>query len=202
MTDSTNSMSCGWLFIVLLLFFGIFGGWNRCGGGFFGGNGGWGSCGCGTAAFAGAELGSLTDLIALKGHNCSNTANGINQVERDVLDLKYTTGQQSAVLEQQLETAFRTIISNQDKGFADLRIQQLKDTINDRNMTLMAQNAEITALKGQIYADARFNALERQIEGGFCQTIKRPPFYPYGCTPCNVASYGCGSCGTTSTLVG
>ena len=201
MTDSTNSMSCGWLFIVLLLFFGIFGGWNRCGGGFFGGNGGWGGCGCGSAAFAGAELGSLTDLIALKGHNCSNTANGINQVERDVLDLKYTTGQQSAVLEQQLETAFRTIISNQDKGFADLRIQQLQDTINDRNMTLMAQNAEINALKGQIYADGRFNALERQIEGGFCQTIKRPPFYPYGCTPCNAMPASCG-CGVTSTMVG
>lgn len=200
MTDSTNSMSYGWLFIVLLLFFGIFGGWNRCGGGFFGGNGGWGGCGCGTATFAGAELGSLTDLVALKSHNCANTASSVNQVERDVLDLKYATGQQSAVLEQQLETAFRTIISNQDKGFADLRIQQLQDTINDRNMTLMAQNAEITALKGQIYADARFNALERQIEGGFCQTIKRPPFYPYGCTPCNAASFGCGSCGSTAMV--
>ena len=200
MTDSTNSMSCGWLFIVLLLFFGIFGGWNRCGGGFFGGNGGWGGCGCGTAAFAGAELGSLTDLVALKSHNCSNTASSVNQVERDVLDLKYTTGQQSAVLEQQLETAFRTIISNQDKGFADLRIQQLQDTINDRNMTLMAQNAEIMALKGQIYSDARFNALERQVEAGFCQTIKRPPFFPYGCTPCNASSFGCGSCGSTAMV--
>ena len=89
MTDSTNSMSCGWLFIVLLLFFGIFGGWNRCGGGFFGGNGGWGGYGCGSSAFAGAELGSLTDLIALKGHNCSNTANGIAEVSarRACLDL-------------------------------------------------------------------------------------------------------------------
>ena len=197
MTDSpSGSTSFGWIFIVLLLFFGIFGGWgNGCGGGGLFNRGG----GCGgsdVAAVAGAEINSLTDLMALKGMSQSQNAESNARMEREILDLKYTTGQQSAVLTQQLETAFRTIISNQDKGFADLRIQQLQDIINDRNMTLMAQNAEINMLKGQMYNDARFNAIERQIESGFCQTVKRPPFYPYGCSPCS-ATPSCGSCGGT-----
>ena len=203
MTDSNMSsgFSTGWLFLALLLFFGIFGG--GCGNGLFGNR--W--CGnCGNMPFipvnggfnTAMETTAFTDLMALKGCQAGHG----NQVERDVLDLKYTTGQQSAVLEQQLETAFRTIISNQDKGFADLRIQQLTDSLNDRNMTLMAQNAEINMLKGQIYNDARFNALERQIESGFCQTIKRPPFYPFGCTPCNVSSTS-GCCGSNfGSIVG
>lgn len=194
MTDSSSNISSGWIFIVLLLFFGIFGGWgNGCGGGGVFGRGGCGGCGgADSAAVMGAEINSLTDLMALKGMTSSQNAESNARMEREILDLKYTTGQQSAVLTQQLETAFRTIISNQDKGFADLRIQQLQDTLNDRNMTVMAQNAEINALKGQIHYDARLNALERQIDAGFCQTVKRPPFYPYGCTPCNaVPSNGC-----------
>lgn len=204
MTDSSpNTMSFGWIFIVLLLFFGIFGGWgNGCGGGgLFNRGGGCGGCASDVAAVAGAEINSLTDLMALKGMTQSQNAESNARMEREILDLKYTTGQQSAVLTQQLETAFRTIISNQDKGFADLRIQQLQDTLNDRNMTLMAQNAEINMLKGQMYNDSRFNAIERQIEAGFCQTVKRPPFYPYGCTPCS-ATPSCGGCGGSGTFVG
>ena len=202
MTDSpSGSSSFGWIFIVLLLFFGIFGGWgNGCGGGGLFNRGG-GGCASDVAAVAGAEINSLTDLMALKGMTQSQNAESNARMERELLDLKYTTGQQTAVLTQQLETAFRTIISNQDQGFANLRIQQLQDTINDRNMTLMAQNAEINMLKGQMYNDARFNALERQIESGFCQTVKRPPFFPYGCTPCSATSSSCGGCGG-GTFVG
>ena len=198
MTDSpSGSTSFGWIFIVLLLFFGIFGGWgNGCGGGGLFNRGG--CCGgSDVAAVAGAEINSLTDLMALKGMTQSQNAESNARMEREILDLKYTTGQQSAVLTQQLETAFRTIISNQDQGFANLRIQQLQDSLNDRNMTLMAQNAEINMLKGQMYNDARFNAIERQIEAGFCQTVKRPPFYPYGCSPCSATASSCGSCGGT-----
>lgn len=46
-------------------------------------------------------------------------------------------------------------------------------------------------LKAQMYNDGRFNALERSIEAGFCQTVKRPPFFPVGCSPC-VNPCGCG----------
>ena len=201
MTDSpSGSTSFGWIFIVLLLFFGIFGGWgNGCGGGGLFNRGG--GCASDVAAVAGAEINSLTDLMALKGMTQSQNAESNARMERELLDLKYTTGQQTAVLTQQLETAFRTIISNQDQGFANLRIQQLQDTINDRNMTLMARNAEINMLKNQMYNDARFNALERQVETGFCQTVKRPPFFPYGCTPCNATPSSCGGCGG-GTFVG
>lgn len=113
------------------------------------------------------------------------------QTDRDVLELKCNMTAQNAVLTQQLETAFRTIISNQDAGFSALRTQMLEDQIRTRDMTLMAQNNEIQGLKAQMYNDGRFNALERSIEAGFCQTVKRPPFFPVGCSPC-VNPCGCG----------
>ena len=189
-SSSTSGMSYGWLFIVLLLFFGIFGGWGGCGNGFFGNRG---NCGNAAAfdsgAIIGSEINSMTDLMAMKSNQCGNGP----QLQRDILELKYTTGQQSAVLTQQLDTAFRTIINNQDAGFSNLRIQQLTDTIDNKNMELMKQNSEIMALKSQLYADARFNALERQVESGFAQVPTRPPFYPAGCTPCNLNYTGCGN---------
>ena len=68
-SERESSMNFGWIFIVLLLFFGIFGGGFGCGGFGCGGNGcggnglfGRGNCG-GAAAVAGTEL---ADLVALR----------------------------------------------------------------------------------------------------------------------------------------
>lgn len=180
-SERESSMNFGWIFIVLLLFFGIFGGGFGCGGFGCGGNGlfGRGNCG-GAAAVAGTELADLVALRSVLGHK---TMTDNCQTDRDVLELKCNMTAQNAVLTQQLETAFRTIISNQDAGFSALRTQMLEDQIRTRDMTLMAQNNEIQGLKAQMYNDGRFNALERSIEAGFCQTVKRPPFFPVGCSP-------------------
>lgn len=183
-SERESSMNFGWIFIVLLLFFGIFGGGFGCGGG---GLFGRGNCG-GAAAVAGTELADLVALRSVLGHK---TMTDNCQTDRDVLELKCNMTTQNAVLTQQLETAFRTIISNQDAGFSALRTQMLEDQIRTRDMTLMAQNNEIQGLKAQMYNDGRFNALERSIEAGFGQTVKRPPFFPVGCSPC-VNPCGCG----------
>lgn len=63
-SERESSMNFGWIFIVLLLFFGIFGGGFGCGGnGLFGR----GNCG-GAAAVAGTELADLVALRSVLGH--------------------------------------------------------------------------------------------------------------------------------------
>lgn len=165
--DDEKGQNYGWLFIVLLLFFGIFSG--RAGGLLGGGN-------------ANAGTSSITDLVALQ--SLQNNKGGCCNSERDILDLKCTMTSQNAVLNEGLNTAFRTILTNQDAGFAGLRTSMLEDAIRARDMTMMAQNTEIQGLKSQIYNDGRFNSIERAIEAGFCQTVKKPPFFPRGCSPC------------------
>lgn len=186
--ERDSAMSYGWIFIVLLLFFGIFGGGFGCGNGLFG-RGGCGCGGGGAAALAGTELADLVALRSVLGHK---TMSDNCQTDRDVLELKCNMTSQNAVMTQQLDTAFRTIISNQDAGFSALRTQMLEDQIRNRDMTLIAQNSEIQALKTQMHNDNRFNALERSVEAGFCQTVKRPPYFPAGCSPCVTPVSPCG----------
>lgn len=45
---------------------------------------------------------------------------------------------------------------------------------------LASKDAEIYALKGQIYTDAKFGAIEAQLYDLSCSTPKRPPYYAQG----------------------
>lgn len=164
-SDSGSDTKYGMLFIVLLLFFGIF---NRNGGFFGGGN---------------TNGNGLGDLVALKALQTGGAESCCSpcQTDRDVLELKCNVISQNALLNQNLDTAFRTIISNQDAGFAGLRTAELEDQIRARDMTLMAQNSEIQALKTNANIDRRMDNLEHAIGAVQCQMVKEPPFRPQGC---------------------
>ncbi|MEG0151652.1 MAG: hypothetical protein RR744_00535 [Cellulosilyticaceae bacterium] len=64
---------------------------------------------------------------------------------------------------------------------------------------LAQSRAENIALRGQVYSDSKFNALEMQLAGISCNMPTRPPFYSAGGLPC-ATKYptGCGSGATTS----
>lgn len=58
---------------------------------------------------------------------------------------------------------------------------------------LAQSRAENIALRGQIYSDAKFNALEAQLASISCNMPQRPPFYSAGGLPCaSVYPTGCG----------
>lgn len=64
---------------------------------------------------------------------------------------------------------------------------------------LAQSRAENIALRGQIYSDAKFNALEMQLANISCSMPKRPPFYAAGGLPCaSVYPTGCGSSSTAT----
>lgn len=64
---------------------------------------------------------------------------------------------------------------------------------------LAQSRAENIALRGQIYSDAKFNALEMQLANISYSMPKRPPFYAAGGLPCaSVYPTGCGSSSTTT----
>ena len=178
MESEHESWNAGWIFIVLLLFFGIFGGGFGCSGGLF--NRG----GCCHDNHHSHNANDLAELVALKSITGNRTMNDNCTTDRDVLDLKTALSAQSAIASQQLDTAFRTLLCEQNNGFATLRTQMLQDQLHDRDMTLMAKNSEISTLKTQIHNDNRFNSIEQQLAAIECHSLKRPPFYPMGCSPC------------------
>lgn len=63
---------------------------------------------------------------------------------------------------------------------------------------LAQSRAENIALRGQVYSDAKFNALESQIASVACNMPQRPPFYSAGGLPCaSVYPTGCGGKGNS-----
>lgn len=42
-------------------------------------------------------------------------------------------------------------------------------------------------LRQQLATQAQFNNVNSNIAEISCNCLKRPPFYPYGCTPCPAA---------------
>lgn len=113
---------------------------------------------------------------------------------KSLFDLECMTGKSFAVLNGNLETAFREVINVNNvntarvlDGQKDLYIKQLErentklyiDGKHDQTLYAMqANNAE----------------LNRRLDGIECSMLKRPPVYPTVCVPCSQNS--CGGCGT------
>lgn len=125
------------------------------------------------------------------GNNCRDTCADA----KSLAELDCMTGRSFAVLNGNLDTAFRQVINNDNlntarilDGQKDLYIQQLErentklyiDSKHDQTLFAMqAGNAE----------------LNRRLDGIECSMLKRPPVYPTVCVPCGVQNNGCGGCG-------
>ena len=104
----------------------------------------------------------------------------------------------SAVTTQtQLESAIRTetelgaqnvLILNQNEmtrnKLDNFRAEFKQDQIDQLRFAQSKAETENALLRQQLVSQNQFNELSRQIASVDCNCLKRPPVYPYVCTPC------------------
>lgn len=161
--------------ILLVLLFGIFGGWGRG----FGGNCG-GGCGCGH--------GHANDFLAM--------FNNSRETERDLWESQCNISKQVLTaqnenqllisqLGQRLDNATATIATKMDAN----EIGNLRDQISAERSERIAANAKIDALQLQIANNAQFNEIRSQLcalSNAVAKTVQTPPFTVCGTyNPCN-----------------
>lgn len=97
----------------------------------------------------------------------------------------------------QLESAIRTetelaaqnvLILNQNEAtrnkLDNLRAEFKQDQIDQLRFGQQKAEFENSMLRQQLITQAQFNTTNASIAELGCNCLKRPPFYPYGCTPC------------------
>lgn len=102
----------------------------------------------------------------------------------DLSDLKCTMNKDTAVLQGQLETAFRAVINNDNvntaailSGQKDLYIKQLEQQATQ--MFISGQNEQTRNMLLQLNAEQN-----RRLDSIECNMLRRPPVYPTVCVPC------------------
>lgn len=108
--------------------------------------------------------------------------------------IQCTLSKDTAVMEGQLETAFRQVINNDNQNTAailagqkDLYIKQLERENTALFITGENEKTRNQALMLKADTDAKLASIS-------CQMLKQPPIYPTVCVPCGVNTYN-GSCG-------
>lgn len=178
MFGSSSGNDSVWGFVIFFLVLFWMVGWNRNGSANAAGG-----CGCGDA--------------------CNNYT-----TDRDVLKLETAMTAQNALNNAQLETLARTLITNQDKGFAsildgqkDMYIKQLEQQatqmfITNQNeqtrqlITLTSAESEAKNASAACILGHRLDRIESEM-------LKRPTFEPFGGLPvigCNNLPRTCGTC--------
>lgn len=108
----------------------------------------------------------------------------------------------SAVATQtQLESAIRTetelgaqnvLILNQNEAtrnkLDNFRAEFKQDQIDQLRFAQAKSDTENAILRQQLFNQNQFNELSRQIASVDCNCLKKPPFWPVGCTPCPATS--------------
>lgn len=171
MFDSSTSTPNWGIVIFFLILFWVFMGNNGCGG--FGGFG-WGRNACAGPWMGQNEVTPFDNNRALSAIQCS--------LEKD-----------TAVLQGQLETAFRQTINNDNintaailSGQKDLYIKQLER--ENTNLFVTAQNEQTRQQALLLKADT-----DAKLESIRCQMAKQPPVYTASCIPCGIQpNFGCG----------
>ena len=175
-SDCTRSGGSIWgIVIFFLILFWVFMGGN---GGFFGRNG-WGPNG-------------WNGSWGLNEHTPKDNS-------RELSDLKCTMDKDTAVLQGQLDTAFRTVMNNDNvntaailSGQKDLYIKQLEQQATQLFIT--GQNDQTRFLMQMFNAEQN-----RRLDSIEANMLRRPPVYPTVCVPCSSnccgSSSGCG-CGS------
>ena len=108
--------------------------------------------------------------------------------EASIADLRCKVGTDTAVLQGQLETAFRTVINNDNtntaailSGQKDLYIKQLEQQATQ--MFITAQNDQTRNMMMMLNAEQN-----RRLDSIECNMLRRPPVYPTVCVPCSQGS--------------
>lgn len=165
-----DSKSCGGVWMVFFVFLILF--WG------FSGNGGFGFGGWGRGAYAGPWM-------------AQNEVTPLDNA-RSLSAVQCTLSKDTAVLEGQLETAFRQIINNDNQNTAtilagqkDLYIKQLER--ENTQLFVVGENEKTRnqALLLKADTDAKLASIS-------CNMLQRPPVYPTTCVPCSTNCCGGG----------
>ena len=148
----------------------------------------WGFGGSGFGGFGGWNRGAFGPFMA------QNEVTPLDN-SRSLSAIQCTLEKDTAILEGQLETAFRQIINNDNTNTArildgqkDLYIKQLERENTNLFVTAQNEQTRTQALLLKADTDAKLASIS-------CQMLKQPPVYPTVCVPCAVnscgSSYGC-----------
>lgn len=66
----------------------------------------------------------------------------------------------------------------------NLRDEYQNNRYLDAKFATQKLETENALLRQQLISQGQFNATNAEIAKIQCECLKRPPFYPYGCTPC------------------
>lgn len=167
------------IWFIVLFFLILFWGGNGIGGGFNrAGNG----CGWGWGA-SGMPWGNNE-------HTPKDNDNRLATLQADM-------GKDTAILDGKLDLGFRTVINNQDNNTNKIIEAGLRDRISQlerQNMELFATAQSNNILNKLTASNAQVNSRLDMIENNM---LRRPPFYPRGCSPCTsgICDDGCGCSG-------
>ncbi|MEG1597708.1 MAG: hypothetical protein RRY22_04950 [Bacilli bacterium] len=164
MGDEKNNNNTWGILIVLFLLFIVFGR------GFIGGRGE-------DSGIVGNNLGC--------GCGCGRVSNC--EVERQEIIDSYNT---------QLNTINQGIITRADmqNGFQRLADQSRGQWDAQQGEKIFDLKMENQSLKQMVYADNKFNEINRRLDDISCNTPKRPPFYATGVQPCGYKYPPCNDC--------
>lgn len=136
----------------------------------------------------GNNLGGYGNYNGMPGvYGCNTTTNC--QVEKQGL---MNTARTQYLIQETAEQGILATMTDGDKTRAKIDFyayQDLRDQLaKERNKNIVLEN--------RVYSDARFNALQSQIEALSYSVAKRPPFYAAGGNPCaSIYPTGCGGSG-------
>ena len=91
--------------------------------------------------------------------------------------------------EQELCNQNTLILTNNEKTRDKLdafRDEYQRDQLSQARFAQSKSDTENALLRQQLITQAQFNTVNNSIADVSCNCLKRPPFYPYGCTPCPV----------------
>jgi len=95
---------------------------------------------------------------------------------------------QSAIrTEQELCNQNTLILTNNEKTRDKLdafRDEYQRDQLSQARFAQQKADFDNGMLRQQLATQAQFNTVNANIAQVSCECLKRPPFYPYGCTPC------------------
>lgn len=160
------------LFIIIVI-------WAIFGGGFGGiGNRGYDNCGCGCITNCEVQKQEIID-------NARNLYASEQNANRVIANNDANTQRLFEQSSRQYEAALQAELF-------DAKMKAQTDVIL-KGQELASKDAEIYALKGQIYTDAKFNELARGQEHIMCEMPKRPPYFSQGFITCGQPiPTGCG----------
>lgn len=127
-------------------------------------------------------------------HGYENNEHMPKDNQATLTDIRCAQASNFAVLNGSLDTAFRTVINNDNVNTAsiiqsqkDIYTKQLEAKVNELFITSQNEQTRNQALLLKADTDAKLATIA-------CQMAKQPPLYTASCSPCTVSSCGCG-CG-------